>query len=104
VYILSEEFDTGTTRNTIMDELENKSDVNSSETIILWKNHNFQDNLITTEDNDQKLDKYVKSYQTPPRMLGENYLYLISKTANDLIDYTVTMSKWIAQCSFISYK
>lgn len=76
-----------------MDLLENQYDSNSSKTIILWKNEE-QPNKNNTISNDM-------TYKIP-RGLSENYLFMIMRTANDLVNRVIEDSQWIVQSSHLT--
>lgn len=64
----------------------------SSDTVVLWQNDAFP---VRTAD----VDGFPRQSYETPRALSENYLYLIRKTAADLVNAVVDDSEWIVQCS-----
>lgn len=64
----------------------------SSDTVVLWRNNAFPVHAADVGGFPGQL------YETP-RALSENYLYLIRKTAVELVNAVVDDSEWIVQCS-----
>lgn len=72
-------------------------DSNSSETIVLWAN-----DLPIAERNvpSYKIRKQLnEKLHKVPQELSENYLYLVTKLAEDLVNRVITDSEWIVHCS-----
>lgn len=83
-------------------ESENQYETSSSKTVILWRNDKSPNDFNITNDIHREFNR--NNVYKLPRRLSENYLYLIKKTANDLINRTITDSEWIAQCTLKSNK
>lgn len=63
----------------------------SSKTIILWKNEEHPVSR-TSNHNHTSTNAYKVSGE-----LSENYLYLITKTADDLVNRVIKDSEWIVK-------
>jgi len=83
-------------------ESENQYETSSSKTVILWRNDKSPDVFNITNDIDRKFNR--NNVYKVPRRLSDNYLYLIKKTAKDLIIRTIKDSEWITQCILTSNK
>lgn len=72
-------------------------DSDSSETFVLWANDlPIAERNIPSHNIRKQLNKNL--YKVP-QGLSENYLYLITKLADDLVNRVITDSEWVVHCS-----
>ncbi|VVC32923.1 A-kinase anchor protein 28kDa [Cinara cedri] len=76
---------------------DDKYDTNSSRTFILWKNFVQQDETQTNIRSSSARQHLKDTVYKSPRGLSENYLHLIRKTADNLVNTVIEVSESLVQ-------